>query len=146
MAVADRNQRGMSLIEVVIALGLLSLIAVLLLSTSAMLTRRQVLEVTRRAEANTLATRYLEMQRTQIHMSSLIYLADPVIPPQPPFTVTVRLVPGRVGSGYFEETEGIVTVDGQPVADAAVRADVRVTWEDGQRWVDRSCILVPREN
>ena len=62
----------MSLVEVAMALCLLSLTAVFLIGAITVLTRRDVARVNNLARANAYATRYLETQRSIIRGSSLI--------------------------------------------------------------------------
>ncbi|MGE5527890.1 MAG: hypothetical protein ACM3X6_01940 [Patescibacteria group bacterium] len=133
-----RGIRGLSLIEVTLALSLLSLLIVALLGSVVILSRRGIARVDNRARANALAVRLLEDQRAKVRASSFADLVEtdshlvraPVIVPVDlaalgspktvegvPYTASVTLTPGSVLSGAFDPTvplEGSETVGGVP--------------------------------
>lgn len=139
---AAKRSKGMTFMEVILAMSLLSLISVLILGTMAMLTRQQVVNVNMRAEANTLATKIMEMQRTRISRSSLAYgIPSPIVPEGTPFTITVGQQLGRLETGVFVPDNGAGAAP-----NAGVKVDIKLTWDDDKKSVERSCIIVPREN
>ncbi|MGE5551677.1 MAG: type IV pilus modification PilV family protein [Bacteroidota bacterium] len=113
------SQRGMSLIEVAIALGLLALIVTFLFADIQVMTMREHMRVELRSKANALATRLIEEQRAQVRASSFAFLlGDSITPIANPLTVAsgtiavdgfsyntiVTLSAGSVQNGSFVQS------------------------------------------
>ncbi len=164
----SRANRGMTLIEIAMALSLLSLVAVMLVGSITVISRRDVTLVNQRATANGLAVKYLEMQRAQVRVSSLQALADKTIAPPDvidgvTYSTTINFTQGRIlladeviaGTNHFAGdfvststdpmVEGPVYMVGGKVApNAAVKVAATVSW--GTRSLVLESIMVPRDN
>ncbi len=150
------------------ALGLLSLVAVMLVGSITVISRRDINLVNQRATANGLAVRYLEMQRAQVRVSSLEALADTALAPPDvidgvTYTTAINFTQGRILladevidgtnhlAGSFAPTsndpnvEGTVyMVGGQVAPNAAVKVAATIVW--GTRSLVLESIMVPRDN
>jgi len=156
----------MSLIEIAMALSLLSLIAVMLVGSINVISRRDVNLVNQRATANGLAVRYLEMQRAQVRVSSLQALENKAMGPDTidgvEYRTTITIIQGRIllaseviGGVTVLPGKFVVTDDGEVykvdeivAPNAAVQVNTTVVWGTApkEQSVTLQSIMVPREN
>lgn len=118
MLTRRRNNHGVSMIEVAMAIALLSLVAVFLLSSVTVLSRREMIRVDSRAKANSFATRYIEMERAQIRVSSLQGLLNTKTftekLEQIDYATSISYVQGRILlPGQTEVVDGVTCAEGQ---------------------------------
>ena len=147
------------------ALSLLSFVAVLLVGSINVVSRRDVNLVNQRATANGLAVRYLEMQRAQVRVSSLQRAGSQVDgaghDQQRPSATEITIIQGRIllasevidgvtvlpGTFVVTDDGEVYTVDQIVAPNAAVQVNTTVR---GKRRRTKECslksIIVPRDN